>query len=202
MDKIALREKKKYDLLWKENPDYRILSPGEEFFSHFADTFSQEIKEGDLLIDFGCGCARVAKKFLEIGLQVLLVDFSPHCLDAEVAFLLNLFANQLQFQEACLWDLPKDIPVAEWIYCCDVLEHIPESHVDKVLLGMAERTEKGGYLSICLEEDSFGKKVGEPLHLTIKERDWWRKKISSYWRIEKEFVTLDCYYNCCVKKKI
>ena len=203
MDPLTLKEKRKYELLFERLPEYRRDSPGEMFVDHFLECFKDDLKAGDRLIDFGCGSGKVAKIFLMKNLDVTLVDFCSNCLDEDVSALTMLLSDQLRFVEACLWDLPKELTNVDWIYCCDVLEHIPESQIDAVLKGMAERTEKGGYLSICLKEELNGNQlVGEPLHLTVRDKAWWKEKVSTHWQIHKEVIVFEeLYFNCCILRK-
>ena len=202
MDPKAKDEKEKYDVIWRDYPGYRESSPGEVFAQFFFDGFKEEIRAGQTLIDFGCGTARVAKDFLSRGLNTTLVDISPYSLDQEVRNLLPLFANQISFVQACLWQLPETLKSAYWIYCCDVLEHIPEDHVDCVLEAMAKRMRFGGYFSICLKEDLAGKQIGVPLHLTVKDKGWWEEKISQHFKIRGEDVVADdIYFNCRLQTK-
>jgi len=202
MDKHALNEKAKYDLVWRDYPSYRDCSLGEAFASFFFESFKGEIRAGQTLIDFGCGTARVAKDFLVKGLNVTLVDISPYSLDEEMRNLIHLFTNQICFVQACLWQLPASLKSAYWIYCCDVLEHISEEYIDPVLEAMAKRMRFGGYFSICLQEDLSGQKLNRPLHLTVREKPWWEKKLSKYFAIVGEDIIADgLYYNCKVKKK-
>ncbi len=183
MDKLTKQEKTKYEALWAHLPQYRELSPGFELAHRFLDFFQKEIKPGQTLIDFGCGTGRVTQEFLGKGLFLSLVDLSSNCLDEAVMLLTQLCPDQVRFYEACLWDLPKNLIPSHWIYCCDVLEHIPESQIDQVLQGMSARTRRGGYFSISLCDDKLGEAIGESLHLTVKTRAWWEEKISHYWRI-------------------
>jgi len=202
MESEALREQAKYDVIWRELPSYRDCSPGEIFASYFFDGFKGKMRPGQTIIDFGCGTARVAKSFLAKGLNVTLVDISPYSLDEEVRNALKLFSQQIEFVQACLWQLPPSLKSAYWIYCCDVLEHIPEEKVDEVLAAIAERMRFGGYFSICLKEDLVGKEIGLPLHLTVKERGWWEERISKYFMIASEDVlSKGLYFNCRVTKK-
>ncbi|NGX26488.1 MAG: hypothetical protein K940chlam6_00411 [Chlamydiae bacterium] len=202
MDEKTESEKSKYDIIWRDHPSYRECSPGEAFATFFFDGFKGEIRAGQTIIDFGCGTARVAKDFLSKGLNITLVDISPYCLDEEIRHLLTLFANQLHFQQGCLWQLPESLKSAYWIYCCDVLEHIPEDFIDVCLEQMAKRTRYGGYFSICLQEDLAGKRLGHPLHLTVKEKAWWERKIDQHFTIVGEdAVADDLYFNCRVVLK-
>lgn len=201
MEKKAETEKEKYDIIWREQPNYRECSPGETFAPFFFDGFKSELRAGQTITDFGCGTARVAKEFLARGLNTNLVDISPYCLDEEIRRLLTLFANQLHFHQGCLWQLPEGLKPTYWMYCCDVLEHIPEDYVGKCIEQIATRTKHGGYFSICLTEDMAGKKLGHPLHLTVKDKDFWIKKISQHFKIVGEDALADdFYFNCRVLK--
>ncbi len=195
-------EKTKYDVIWRDYPQYRDCSPGELFVPFFFDGFKNELRAGQTIIDFGCGTARVAKQFLGKGLNVHLVDISPYCLDEEIRHILTLLSSQIHFHQGCLWQLPEDLKSTYWIYCCDVLEHIPEDYVEKCLEQIAKRMRFGGYFSICMQEDLTGKKLGHPLHLTIKDKDWWETKISKYFKIVGEDAFADdLYFNIRVLKK-
>ncbi|NGX38624.1 MAG: hypothetical protein K1000chlam2_01799 [Chlamydiae bacterium] len=201
MDHRAQSEKSKYDVIWRDFPSYRDCSPGEAFVPFFFEGFKGELRAGQTLIDFGCGTARVTKDFLSKGLNITLVDISPYSLDEEIRHALTLFANQVHFVQACLWQLPDELKSAYWIYCCDVLEHIPEDYVDTVLEQIAKRMRFGGYFSICLQEDLSGKKLGHPLHLTVREKAWWEEKLSKYFNIAGEDAIMDdLYFNCKVIK--
>ncbi len=196
------KEKAKYDLIWSQYPSYRDCSPGEVFASYFLRYFSAEFKNGQTIIDFGCGTGRVSKSFIAKNLNVKLIDLSPHALDEQITHLVHLCPECISFTEACLWELPETLQIADWIYCCDVLEHIPPKKVNQVLKGMSERTKRGGYLSICLQEDLSGKQLGFPLHLTIKDRNWWLKKLSRYFTILKEDPILEgLNLNCLIGPK-
>lgn len=202
MDERAAWEKAKYDVIWRDCPGYRDCSPAKAFVSFFFEGFKQDIRAGQTLMDFGCGTARVATDFLARGLNVTLVDISPFALDEGVRHLLDLFSSQLQFVQACLWQLPATLKSAYWGFCCDVLEHIPEDFVEPVLENIAKRIRFGGYFSICLEEDLVGKKIGLPLHLTVKKKGWWEEKLSKHFIIVGEdAIADDLYFNCRVKKK-
>ena len=89
-----------------------------------------------------------------------------------------------------------------WIYCCDVLEHIPEEKIDKVLAQMAERMRYGGYFSICLQEDLAGKQLGHSLHLNVKGKEYWEEKISQFFQIVGvDAVADDLYFNPRVARR-
>ncbi len=198
MDPEALKEQAKYDLIWSQCPSYRDCSPGEMFASFFLKHF--QVRAEQTIIDFGCGTGRACHAFLAHNLNIILVDFSPHALDEQIRHLMALCPDRLTFIQACLWQLPKSLRRADWIYCCDVLEHIPENRIDQVLQGMAHKMQKGGYLSICLQEDLAGKHFGFPLHLTVKDKEWWLAKLSHHFTIAKtSSVQEGLYLNVCIE---
>lgn len=110
--------------------------------------------------------------------------------------------EQLNFLPACLWALPFSLQKADWIYCCDVLEHIPPDRFEQTLKEMADHMLSGGFLSVCLKEDLMGESVGEPLHLTVKPGKWWLDLLSKYFEIkEQEEIAEGLYLICSVLPK-
>lgn len=157
-------EKALYETIWK-NPDYRVVSPGEEQVRDFL--VHCQPKRGDTLIDFGCGSGRATLALKEAGLDARGIDIADNCLDAEVR-------DQIGLQ---VHDLSEPVmQSATWGYCCDVMEHIPPHQVRKVL-GHILDSASTVYFQICTEEDHFGQTVGHPLHLSVHNADWWRQQL-------------------------
>jgi len=169
-------ERIKYQRMWTEVPGYRTNSPGERL----VDTFLSLAQwgKGDELIDCGSGTGRAAKKLSEAGLDVTMLDITPDATDPDI---------NLPFVEACLWDMPDLLAwTIDWVYCCDVLEHIPTEHVDAVLDNLATMTGYGAFLQIALFNDGFGQMIGETLHLTVKPTEWWMEKINKRWEVKHQ----------------
>ena len=183
IDELFLQEKKKYEKMW-ENEPYRVTSPGKLSVEYFLDFIKGRYCPGDSLIDFGCGSAVATISFLEAGFKVCLVDIAENCLDESIQTLL-LLSPDVSFFLAPLWKLPQSLETSDWIYCMDVLEHLPPERVEKALQEMAKKTKKGGALQVFLLDEGMGKMIGETLHLTIKPLNWWIDLISTYWKIEK-----------------
>lgn len=184
IDEISLQEKQKYEKMWNNEP-YRVTSPGKLSVDYFLEFIKGRFTAGDSLIDFGCGSGVAAIPFLEAGFKVRLVDIAENCLDDTIQTLTFLSPDTLSFYLASLWKLPESLEQSDWIYCIDVLEHLPTEKVELALQEMARRTRKGGALQVFLLDEGMGKMIGETLHLTIKPLRWWLDLISVYWTIEK-----------------
>lgn len=161
------KEREKYRRMYA-HPSYRIGSPGERDIYRMFEL----VRPGDSFGDMGCGLGRAGAKMAELGADVTLVDFAPNAPDFP----------HLRFVEANLWDLPTDMKF-DWIYCVDVLEHIPPEYVERVLDNLARVARKGGYIQIATFEDNCGAVIGETLHLTIHKSDWWRPLIEARWPV-------------------
>lgn len=167
MSQLALSEKQKYDEVWK-HAEYRMYSPG---FAYSKVAFqSLNMQEGQSLLDAGAGTCRASAWFAEQGLEVVAVDHSPS-------------ANEhpdINFVEACLWNLPKEVKKKDYVFCCDVMEHIPTLHVDEVLRQLASRARMGAFFRIGTAPDTLGKKlIGAKLHMTVKSAEWWQRRLQT-----------------------
>lgn len=194
---LEIREKEKYEKIWTI-PSYRVSSPGYICSRVFFEFFENRIQPDDTISDFGCGTGLAALTFLEHDLNIHLIDIAANCLQDKIEALTLLMPDRVRFTTACLWNLPKTIPPTDWIYCMDVLEHIPEEKIDQVLQEMAKRTKKGGVLQIFLQDEPFGDCIEETLHLTIKPQDWWISKIKEHWRVEGIAPIIEGYRFCCL----
>lgn len=155
-------ERAKYEKMWSK-PSYRRRSPGLDAAPQVFDLLG--MKQMETLIDYGCGEAKATDWFRGQGLTVHPLDLVP--LRPDVI-------------EACLWDLP-DLPITDYAFCADVMEHIPPEHVDAVLAGIRERTRIAGAFQIASIECAVGRRHGETLHLTVQPRSWWQNKLEEHW---------------------
>lgn len=174
-DAEAERERRKYEKVW-EHDNYRRFSPGlhgaklvgliEFFRRHDVRT----------ILDAGCGSGRLMQQIItefpdEFSVQGF--DISENCLDP---FFDDVRSEILTV--GCLWNAADFNTPYDGIICTDVLEHIPTGHVPETLLNLRRCTEKAAYLGIALFPDGYGQRIlGEPLHLTVKEPQWWLEEI-------------------------
>lgn len=175
-----------YEQMW-EQPEYRIVSPGE----HAATTFLTVAKPRPFtdVLDLGCGTGRGGFMLAVAGqMNVTLVDFAHNCLDAEILPALQTQAHTLRFLQA---DLSQPLPVAApYGFICDVMEHITPESVDAVLNNVLLACNHV-YFEIATEPDRMGVLIGHPLHLTVQPYAWWLQKFEErecviHWSREQE----------------
>ena len=165
----AEREQQKYRRMWAHD-QYHFASPGERAVQTFLNVCQPPA--GDSLVDIGAGTGRAGQKLSHAGLRVTLLDCCPEANETPLPCL-----------EVILWDLPATLPRFDWIYCVDVMEHIPTEYVEQTLDHMVKLTGKGGYLQVCCVPDNCGKLIKETLHLTIQPAEWWAQHVAARWPI-------------------
>ena len=184
-DELALAERRKYMRMW-ELPQYHRYSPGKEHAP--AAIAALAMQKGESLYDLGCGTGQAVPIFAAHGVLVRAVDIA---MTPALAAWAQDKTKHLPpprrpiFTGACLWALPMEWPRRDWIFCCDVLEHIPPARVDSVLMHMQRLMRRGGYLNIHCEPDGCGKLIGETLHLTVERPEWWVAKLGAYFDVER-----------------
>ena len=181
----ATQEKEKYEKAW-EHEDYRNFAPGEHIALHYV--MKCKPKHGRL-IDFGTGTGRGALVLHNLSFDVTMIDIADNCLDEEVK---EEIGDRLVIGN--LWD-KIDLPKAPEGFCTDVMEHIPEEHVDDVIeniMGLCDRA----FFHICLKEDHFGEVLDEHLHLTVKPFGWWLNKLMGYGNVTdaRDLINNGWYY--------
>lgn len=176
MSTILTRERDLYDTVWSSLDAYGAFAPGEHYLPIFLDMVGET--RGTVL-DAGCGSGKGALALRAAGFDVRLTDLTGEGLVED--------ARLLPFREACLWkDLThlyerswrrQAIPF-DYVYCCDVLEHIPVQFTLLVIDQLLRVTRQGLFLSIALVPDAFGVWAGRPLHQTVESFVWWRDNLA------------------------
>ncbi len=167
------RETDRYEELMGGVPEYVNHSPGERFADLFMETSGAQ--PGDTVLDAGCCSGKGGLALKERGLDPTLMDITKVGLVPD--------AQALKFWQAPLWE-PSTFDW-DWVYCTDVMEHIPSEYVMLALTQLLMRARKGAFFSISLIPDGFGIFIGQPLHITVQPYTWWRD------RLEELGVTLE-----------
>jgi len=168
-------ETEKYNDVWQALPTYGAYSPGELLFPLFLQMVGDA--RGTVL-DAGTGSGKGALALAAAGFDVTCCDVTSAGLVPE--------ATALPFHVTSLW---HDLwPIAkgvghpgrtqfDYVYCTDVLEHIPPQFTMLAIDQMLRVAKKGLFLGVSLRADDFGAWVGQPLHQTVQSFTWWRDSL-------------------------
>ena len=76
------------------------------------------------------------------------------------------------------------------VACADVMEHVPEEHVDEVLANIASFCKPDGVLMFSISGNKAFKSFedGENLHCTIQDSEWWATKVKNI--CNRDFVII------------
>jgi 2-polyprenyl-3-methyl-5-hydroxy-6-metoxy-1,4-benzoquinol methylase len=168
---ITARETDRYQELWQAVDAYGAYAPGEVFLPLFIEMSGSVIRTS--VLDAGCGSGKGAVALREAGFpKVTLCDLTDAGLTPE--------ARSFPFVSACLWDdLRRSCGFHDWVYCCDVLEHVPTPFTMLVVTRLLEVARRGVFLTISLMPDQFGVWVGQSLHETVQPFTAWRDQLAT-----------------------
>jgi 2-polyprenyl-3-methyl-5-hydroxy-6-metoxy-1,4-benzoquinol methylase len=181
MPNLLQTERTKYEDAWAL-PAYSAHAPGEMHLPLFLD-MAQPAKRATVL-DAGCGSGKGALALKHAGFDVTMCDVTPAGLHAE--------ARSLRFVEACLWQDLSHVASGvghpgrqtfDWVYCTDVLEHVPTALTMLVVARLLGVARYGVFLSISMIPDTFGVWIGTPLHESIMPFTWWRDHLGAVGQI-------------------
>lgn len=176
----AKQERDKYQEIWEKVPEYRSYSPGKENVERFMKVINPKL--GSRLIDLGCGEGVAGLEFEKLGLDVWYLDITKAAKKEEI--------RDNRFMVSPLWGDWRKFPQFDYGFCCDVLEHIPQEYTMLCLDKILENC-RISWLQISLIEDSFGKVLGQPLHLTVRSFDWWLIRLGTLGKVIEARDLLD-----------
>ena len=185
-NEVVAKERNKYERMWR-HPAYSGYSPGEAALPQFTLP-----RPGDSLLDAGCGTGRAGLRFAQRGVNVTLLDLTLMGLDhGEINAARLRSALHLETLESPIHELYR-ATLFDWIYCVDVLEHIPPSLLPRTLDALASITRKGGYLQVACFDDACGRLINETLHMTVRRPEWWYAEVADRWDVTRD--TSDTQY--------
>ena len=148
-------------------------------FSEVQDTFLSNLKEGDFVLDFGCGSGRDTLYFLQKGYKVTALDGSAKLCEIarEKTGIPVIQMDFNDFDEQDKYD---------GIWACSSILHLPKQELKSVLIHMEKALHNGGiiYTSfkygnfsgmrngrffIDFTEDTFGDFISEVEQLKIEK---------------------------------
>lgn len=180
MASIQQQEADTYAELWSSVSAYKRNSPGEQY----ARVFHSLVNEpGATVLDAGCGEGRGMVALDKLGYKVAGIDLTDAGLSAEAKafpFLVESVWSDLSKARDLFHATPTHAYGAkvDYVYCCDVLEHLPTQFTMLAVDQMLRIASKGVFLSVFFVPDGYGPWVGRPLHLTVQPFTWWRDALN------------------------
>jgi SAM-dependent methyltransferase len=183
MPSLIDQERAKYEQMWAVE-EYAVNSPGEQYLPIFLDMAKP--RSGATVLDAGCGSGRGAIALGKAGFDVSGCDLTR----------VDFWPDEIPFTEACLWhELAPKIPTVDWVYCCDVLEHIPTAFTMLVIARLLSVAREGVFFSISTVPDIHGAWIGTALHQTVQPFVWWRDAIRELGTLveARDLLIAGCY---------
>jgi SAM-dependent methyltransferase len=150
-------------------PAYSDYSPGEQMVPVFLDMIGAE--RGSVL-DAGCGSGKGLLALGAAGVGRLCgLDITGSGWTDEAESIGAFIPGDLR------QPLLSVVGRVDWVYCCDVLEHVTTAFTMLVVEHLRQVARRGVFLSISFVPDHFGAFVGQPLHETIQPFTWWKKHL-------------------------
>lgn len=169
MGALLQTETNTYAEMWQGVESYAANAPGERVLPVFLEIVGRA--RGHVL-DAGTGSGKGALALQAAGFRVTCCDMTDAGLVSE--------ARTLPFYTVSLWHSLKGITptgAVEWVYCTDVLEHIPPQFTMLAVWQMLRVAKRGLFLSVSLIPDTFGAWVGKALHQTVQPYLWWQESL-------------------------
>lgn len=161
-------------------PHYGNFSPGEHLLELFLDMSGA--KRTHSIVDAGCGSGRGGWALEKAGfVDVRLCDVVDRR-DPDVQTMRFTHANiRYPLAPQLGYVLGRKL---DWVYCCDVLEHLPEAFTMLAVSHLLDASRKGCFLSICTELDAKGPWAGRALHETVKPFTWWKNCLNEVGHVQ------------------
>lgn len=171
---MNIEEQKKYEALYVGDKYRNKYKPGINFINQNKLNINNKSVALKSLIEFGSGEGHVIKYFRDKGVDCYGTDIAGNSLSFpeldEYRYIMDL--GELQ-------DFDKEF---EFIFSCDVFEHLPTESIDNLLENMKRAAPKGrAVVRIALYLDARGQHdITKALHLTVKPSTWWFDKFKEH----------------------
>lgn len=141
---------------------YKTAKPGWNRASLVYDYILEHKPES--ILDIGCGWAHLIKWAETQGITATGIDFA-----SPVEGVVNQLATD-----------PFPVKSVDMVTSFDFFEHLYECEVDKVLSQVRDVCLNMFLVSICSHQSITKFRNGETIHNTVKDQDWWIRRIESH----------------------
>lgn len=93
--------------------------------------------------------------------------------------------KKVESYDPCVPELSAAPRPADFLVCCDVLEHIEPDCLDDVLSHMQSLAQRGVFLSISTRKANKILPDGRNAHLIVEGADFWLPLLMARWRLER-----------------
>jgi len=171
-----MEEVEKYTLLW-DLPQGYGNNYNHPYWKEIVETLraaliDRGLQPGHEVLDIGGGDRRVEDWFdNNDGVFYTSLDIAPN----SGADIIDDITQWYVDGEDCF----------DYAISIDVMEHIPTNLIDDALGNIRVSVRHSVAFLISTRPDRGGKKIGQTLHMTVREPDWWVRKMFKYWATVK-----------------
>lgn len=178
--KVTEYTKDYYDEHKDAGLDYLGHGYWQEEYAKMVTEACKTPREG-FVVDAGCACGSILKGFQKLNMRVLGVDLNEYMIGHGRTHF-GFYANELHC--GSISDTPTLTESVDLVHTAQVLEHIPEEHMDAILQEFSRIIKKTGRVFICLDAVKDGETkemyMGDPTHLSIFPTDYWTKLFAKH----------------------
>lgn len=167
-----------YDSYWRKNKkSVNTWEYGINIVDNLIDNFNF-----NSVLDAGCGSGEVVRYFTSKGYNAKGIELSQ--------YVLNEFADDLLKKnivtQGSLLELPYDDNAFDVVFSSEVLEHIHEEDIPKVVSELVRVSKTMLFLTISLRPSSNFNKY----HINLKSRNWWENQFINL-GVNKDYKMLE-----------
>ena len=133
---------------YDENAEKFALETRSVDFGAVQKEFTDRLREGAFILDFGCGSGRDTKIFLEHGYDVEAVDGSSELCKLASEYT-GIEVKQMLFQQL------QETEKYDGIWACSSILHLPVLELADVVKKMAEALKDGGIIYTSFKYGTF-----------------------------------------------
>lgn len=185
-----------YENIKAKGLDYNFYGDWQKAYGKMIVSISgvmQKVQKGNLsLLDVGVACGVNLRGIKETGIfkHIVGIDSNEYMID------IGKKAHGFTDDELMVIDA-NDImdhfepDTFDMVHCAQMLEHIPEKNIPKILNSFNEVLSPNGVIFIILDTVTEAQSAEalaskDPTHITLKTRKWWQEKISVAFKIDQD----------------
>ena len=178
--KVTEYTKDYYDEHKDAGLDYLGHGYWQEEYAKMVTEACKTPREG-FVVDAGCACGSILKGFQKLNMRVLGVDLNEYMIGHGRTHF-GFYVNELHC--GSISDTPALTESVDLVHTAQVLEHIPEEHMDAILQEFSRIIKKTGRVFICLDAVKDGETkemyMGDPTHVNIQLIDYWYRLFAKH----------------------